>query len=222
MKKNKFVIILFLSIGLLILVGCLLVKYSSVKVMTLESNISMLDEEDNPPVNNSIQTINLKFSEPLDSNTISGNVKLYKMDSGGNPIEEPCIVKIDPGSSTTMNINNKKVEKFTEGEEYKLVISSNVKSTTGLALKKDFVGYFAANYTSSLSGVADLNNTRTQTVVISDLHLGVDDAFAETKANRQALVDFLNQIENSPNVKELVIAGDMFDGATCCYLKRIA
>jgi UDP-2,3-diacylglucosamine pyrophosphatase LpxH len=56
-----------------------------------------------------------------------------------------------------------------------------------------------------------LNNTRSQIVVISDLHLGVDDAFAEIKQNRQPLVDFLGQIRNSPNVKELVIDGDMID-----------
>jgi len=211
MRKKKLVSIIFLSIGVVMLVGYSLVKYSSVKVMTVESKISMSNEVDKPPVNNSIQTITFEFSEPLDSKTIPGNVKLYKMDSSGNPIEEPCIAQIDPDNPTLMNINNQKVEKFTEGEEYKLVISSNIKSTTGFALEKDFTGYCATNNTLSLSGVAESNSTRSQTVVISDLHLGIDDAFAECKKNRQALVDFLNQIKNSPNVKELVIAGDMFD-----------
>jgi UDP-2,3-diacylglucosamine pyrophosphatase LpxH len=215
MKKYKKFSILFLAIGFFMVSEYSIAKPLSEKqataVMTVESNISMSNEADNPPVNNSIQTITLKFSEPLNSNTTSGEVKLYKMDSDGKSIEEPCIVRIDPDRPTIMNINNKKVEKFTEGEEYKIVISSNIKSKTGLALEKDFIGYFATNYTFSLSGIAELNNTRSQTVVISDLHLGVDDAFAECKNNRKALVDFLNQINNSPNVKELVIAGDLFD-----------
>lgn len=215
MKKYKKYSILFLAMGVFMFSEYSVAKPLSVNkttaVMTVESNISMSNEADKPPVNNSIQTITLKFSEPLNSNTTSGEVKLYKMDSDGNPIEEPCIVRIDPDRPTIMNINNKKVEKFTECEEYKIVISSNIKSTKGLALEKDFIGYFATNYTFSFSGVAELNNTRSQTVVISDLHLGVDDAFAECKNNRQALVDFLNQVKNSPNVKELVIAGDLFD-----------
>jgi len=134
------------------------------------------------------------------------------MDSKGNSIEEPCIVKVDQGTPTIINVNNKEVDNFAQGEEYKIVINNSIKSTKGLTLKEDFIGYFATNYTFSLSGVIEENNTRSQMVVISDLHLGVNDAFTECKKNRQALVDFLNQIKNSPNVKELVIAGDLFDG----------
>lgn len=181
------------------------------KALTVESNISMSNEAGNPTVNDSITTITLKFSEQLDPKTISEQIKLYKMDSKGNPIEEPCLVKIDPDNTAVLNINNMEVDKFVEGEEYKIVISRNLKSSLGLALEKDFVGYFATNYTASLSGVADLKDTRSQIVVISDLHLGVDDSFAELKANRQVIVDFLNQIKNSPNVKQLVIAGDLID-----------
>ncbi|MGB7603947.1 MAG: metallophosphoesterase [Lutisporaceae bacterium] len=215
MNNKKLLGLMILSMGILMLCGCSSAQPTSVndvtKVMTVEPNIFMSNEAGNPPVNNSIQTITFKFSEPLDSNTISDKVKLYKMDSSGNSIEEPCIVRIDTDIPTLMYINNKKVEKFTEGEEYKIVIGSSIKSTTGLALEKDFTGYFATNYTLNLSGVAELNNTKSQIVVISDLHLGINDDFAELNDNRQALVDFLNQIKNSPNVKELVIAGDLFD-----------
>lgn len=211
MKKN---ITLFLAIGIFAVSAYLLGNYFYVKakeVMTVESNISTSNKADNPPVNNSIQTIALKFSEPLDSSTIKGKVKLYKMDSIGNPIEEPCIVKIDQDNPAIINVNNKEVDNFTQGEEYKIVINNSIKSTKGLTIKEEFIAYFATNYTFSLSG-SEENNTRSQIVVISDLHLGVNDAFTECKKNRQALVDFLNQIKNSPNVKELVIAGDLFDG----------
>ena len=48
-------------------------------------------------------------------------------------------------------------------------------------------------------------------VVISDIHLGADLAYAECKDNLPALEEFLTQIRMSPNVKELVIAGDLLD-----------
>lgn len=65
---------------------------------------------------------------------------------------------------------------------------------------------------AKLANVSDLNDQRSQILVISDLHLGVDDAFAETVKNRPALVNFLNDVKIAPNIKELVIAGDFFDG----------
>ena len=50
-----------------------------------------------------------------------------------------------------------------------------------------------------------------KTVVISDLHLGVSDDFAENVANRPLLVEFLQRLRLTSDVKELVIAGDFLD-----------
>jgi UDP-2,3-diacylglucosamine pyrophosphatase LpxH len=52
---------------------------------------------------------------------------------------------------------------------------------------------------------------RNMIVVISDLHLGADLNYAECKNNLGALEKLLLQIKAGQNVKELVIAGDMFD-----------
>lgn len=54
-------------------------------------------------------------------------------------------------------------------------------------------------------------NERNMIVVISDLHLGADLTYAECKDNLGALEKLLKQIKVAPNVKELVIAGDLFD-----------
>jgi len=54
-------------------------------------------------------------------------------------------------------------------------------------------------------------NERNMIVVISDLHLGADLAYAECKNNLGALEKMLNQVKAAPNVKELVIAGDLLD-----------
>lgn len=55
------------------------------------------------------------------------------------------------------------------------------------------------------------DSQRNKTVVISDLHMGVDDRYTETKKNRPLLIEFLHRLQNTDDVKELVIAGDFLD-----------
>lgn len=52
---------------------------------------------------------------------------------------------------------------------------------------------------------------RNMIVVISDIHLGQDLSYAECNHNLQYLKNFLLRLKESPNVKELVIAGDLLD-----------
>jgi len=145
-KKIISVISLLLLLIFMLVVACSPVQTSSVKdtstVMTVESNISMSDDANNPPVNDSVQTVTFTFSEPLDPSTISGAVALYQIGSNGNPAEQQCVAKINPDNPKLLDINIKSVEKFAEGKEYKIIISNTLKSTTGLALEKDFTGYF--------------------------------------------------------------------------------
>jgi UDP-2,3-diacylglucosamine pyrophosphatase LpxH len=54
-------------------------------------------------------------------------------------------------------------------------------------------------------------NERNMVVVMSDLHLGADLRYAECSKNLGSLEKLLKQIKTAPNVKELVIAGDMLD-----------
>ena len=52
---------------------------------------------------------------------------------------------------------------------------------------------------------------RNMIVIISDLHLGADTSYSECKVNLGPLEKLLNQIKVAPNVKELVIGGDLVD-----------
>jgi len=52
---------------------------------------------------------------------------------------------------------------------------------------------------------------RNMIVVVSDMHLGADLAYAECHNNLLSLEKFLKKIKSSANVKELVIAGDLLD-----------
>ena len=54
-------------------------------------------------------------------------------------------------------------------------------------------------------------NERNMMVIISDLHLGADLNYAEFKNNLPSLEKLLKQIKAAPDVKELVIAGDLLD-----------
>ena len=48
-------------------------------------------------------------------------------------------------------------------------------------------------------------------IVISDIHLGVDDKISETVKNRPLLISFLRKIQNEKLADEVVINGDFLD-----------
>jgi UDP-2,3-diacylglucosamine pyrophosphatase LpxH len=66
-------------------------------------------------------------------------------------------------------------------------------------------------FTLDQGGIPGLDAERSVIVIISDLHLGMDDRYAETQKNRAPLIDFLQKLRYAPNIKELVIAGDLMD-----------
>jgi len=54
-------------------------------------------------------------------------------------------------------------------------------------------------------------SSRDAIVIISDLHLGADMTYAEINKNLKSLENFLTKIQESENIRELVIAGDLLD-----------
>jgi len=65
--------------------------------------------------------------------------------------------------------------------------------------------------TAPIDAFTSNNNKRDLVVVISDLHLGADLSYAELNKNTKSLVNLLEQVKVSPNIKELVIGGDLVD-----------
>lgn len=65
--------------------------------------------------------------------------------------------------------------------------------------------------TPPIDPFANGTNVRNMIVVVSDMHMGADETYTECKDNRAPLAKLLGQIRVSPNVKELVIAGDLID-----------
>ena len=64
---------------------------------------------------------------------------------------------------------------------------------------------------SGINPFSNGGNERNMIVVISDMHMGADLTYAECKNNLPSLEKLIKQIKVSPNVKELVIAGDLID-----------
>lgn len=67
---------------------------------------------------------------------------------------------------------------------------------------------------NSGSGAAPLwksGSSRDKIVIISDLHLGIEDKYTECLENRPLLIKFLQCLQNTKDVRELVIAGDFLD-----------
>ena len=184
-----------------------------VKLLEVKTEIPLSDKMEDPSVIEPTESIKIVFSENLDMNTVSEGIKLYNVKSNLAEVEVDVKIISDENIPSVIYINKSDKSKFTEGEEYKLSINNQVKSLSGASLKEEFINYFAVDYSFNLDaeGILDLNNERTLIVCISDLHLGANDSYSEITKNRDALVDFLNHIRISPNIKELVIAGDLID-----------
>ncbi len=90
---------------------------------------------------------------------------------------------------------------------------NNLMKLSGVFLVMLFLS-ITASCKKSDSGTDPFSNggkERNMIVVISDLHMGADLAYAEINKNLADLEKLLLQIKESPNVKELVIAGDLLD-----------
>ena len=57
----------------------------------------------------------------------------------------------------------------------------------------------------------EAGDTKNKIVTISDIHLGIEDRYSETVENLPLLIRFLKRLQNTRDVRELVIAGDFLD-----------
>ncbi|NCA66911.1 MAG: metallophosphoesterase [Clostridia bacterium] len=73
------------------------------------------------------------------------------------------------------------------------------------------IGCKPINDEKNVTPLWEAGATRDKIVVISDLHLGIEDDYTETLQNRPLLINFLKRLQNTLDVRELVIAGDFLD-----------
>ena len=163
--------------------------------------IPMSNNRDNPVCIDPTDTLTINLGSET---TNIKSVNLYKLVDG----EEDEAVPDFRSDSYTFDENDWTITiktKLEEGEEYKVEVHYKHKI-------KPFIGHFAVNYSFDLeNGIAALNSDRKLVVCISDIHLGMDDTYAECKENRTHLENFLTKIKLNHNIEELVIAGDFID-----------
>lgn len=82
----------------------------------------------------------------------------------------------------------------------------------GVALLMMNTGCLAeATVPNTTAPLWEAGSTRNKIVVMSDLHLGIEDNYTEMLKNRPLMIDFLKQVQNTADIRELVIAGDFLD-----------
>ncbi len=182
------------------------------KALTISgSNIELSDNISDPPVNNDVEMVFLSFSEALDKITVKENVKLFRIGAKGSETEVPVYTRLDRNNPALLQIYAKPVLKLKDGEAYRIDIGAGLKSTSGASVGTAFSRYFATNASIDLKGTGNTAVKRNKIVIISDIHLGIDSKFAEIKQNYSNLVDLVKHVGNAPDVKELVIGGDLMD-----------
>ncbi|HQM97408.1 MAG TPA: metallophosphoesterase [Clostridia bacterium] len=74
-----------------------------------------------------------------------------------------------------------------------------------------FTGCGRNNKLSAVDPLWAAGSERNKIVIISDIHLGIDDRYSEIILNRPFLIEFLQRLQHTDDVSELVIAGDFLD-----------
>jgi len=183
----------------------------------MEQNLSLVEKKSIPmsgDMNNPVcidptNTVTIDFSTITSENTTKdiSSLKLYKIENEGTWVSHhEILTDQDPISANPLHVTliTKDKKQLIEGEEYQIELKFKDES---------FVkSYFAVNYTFDLEskGIAALTG-RKMVIAISDIHLGQNNDYAEFNKNRPALKTFLTKMKSAPNVKELVIVGDLFD-----------
>ena len=132
-------------------------------ILTVEADIPLSDKLEDPSVIDPVKHINLVFNQDLNANTLSDGIKLYRVKSSKSEIEEDVTISLEDNSLSVVNISKSDNSKFDESQVYKLSVSTDVISSNGTSLKKDYTNYFAVDYSFNLdsSGISGLDNNRT-------------------------------------------------------------
>ena len=210
--KKYFVLLMILLVVVSTTVVIAEVTPNAQPILTMKTSSTLANNPDNPVVISSTHSLLLDLGAIIDEDTVANSVSVYKMTTKGLAGEIPVDCTINKVTPSQLQIRTKDRKPFAVGEVFKIVVKPSLKSSKGMSFSNT-IEYFAVNYSFTLSreGIAELDSKRSLVVCISDIHLGIDDQFAEFRKNRDSLKKFLEQIRYSPNVKELVIAGDLFD-----------
>jgi len=156
----------------------------------------------------------LKFNKPIDANTLNGDI--YLSDKTGNLMDVHTVI-VDPKDSSYQRVLLKLNSDFylKESWKYMIVVTSQVKSTSGDTLQDTNSLVLHTTSKNPFEALRPEELQRTKIAVISDLHMneqrGFDKGYSLFTQNAKLLVDFLEYVRTSDQIKELIILGDLMD-----------
>jgi len=184
-------------------------KETQNEILYLTVNLprSVMQNESYYSLNYQERSIEMDFSQQIDSSTIKGNISfsdkdgvldsMYRTISSGRKI----ILAFQPGFQ------------LHDGWRYLITIKTGLRSTSGLT----FQTVTTIEVRTSARHLVLDNDTikRNSIICISDIHMGdpraVAFGYCWFSKNAAALVSLLNVVLTSPQVRQLVILGDLFD-----------
>ena len=181
--------------------------------MTVNLPRSALISETYYSLNYRERSIELEFSQPIDSTTIAGNISFSH--KGG--LLGPIYKTISSGKKVILAFQQD--FQLQPGWRYLITIKTGLKSVSGITLQSDTE--LELRTTARLFGVENDTTQRNSIVCISDIHMGdrrsVGLGYCWFNKNSAALDSLLGAVLTSPQVRQLVILGDMFDGWVIPY-----
>ncbi len=151
------------------------------------------------------RSIEMLFSENIDDATVANNIDFSDVTGSLNSHYDIDVF----GKIVTLQFHTEFF--LNDGWKYILTISTGLKSTDGNCLKKtEDIEFRTTGKPITLNGLQ-----RTSIVCISDIHMGDERAVSGNYCwfdeNADALENFLDYVMSCPDVKQLVILGDLFD-----------
>jgi UDP-2,3-diacylglucosamine pyrophosphatase LpxH len=156
----------------------------------------------------------LKFSKPVDHQTLSGNIWLTDR-TGSLMHMHTVVLDFEDVSHQSVLIKLNEDIHLKESWKYTVIVTEEVKTTLGESLTAPILLDLVTTSKSPFEAAEPVNENRTKIMVISDLHMneqrGYDDDYSLFTENGELLVEFLEYVRLSGDIKELVILGDLMD-----------
>ena len=187
-------------------------KCEEESVLPMPLNVALYP--DDAMVEHDARELFVKFDKSIDPQTLDGNI--YLSDKTGS-LMEAHTVRIDPEDPSRQRVVLEMESDFhlNESWKYTIIVTNKVKSTSGYTLKNTVSLAFHTTSMDPFGVIEPGEAQRTKIVVISDMHMneqrGFDDGYSLFTENSKLLVDFLEYVRASDQIKELVILGDLMD-----------
>jgi UDP-2,3-diacylglucosamine pyrophosphatase LpxH len=209
-----FLLLTALSITMIVLESCNKAATSYEPVyLSVDLPRSEFHNEKYYSLNYQERSVELDFSQPIDSTTISGNISVSH--NGGTL--DTIVKTISSGRKIIIALPDD--YHLQAGWRYLITVKTGLKSISGIALPSNTT--IEIRTSAMHLSTANSSASRNAIVCISDIHMGdqrsVTRGYGWFSKNATALESLLDAVLLNGQVRQLVILGDLFDGWVVPY-----